>query len=120
VITVSSIFEEPKITIQIKSCSASSGCSDTQLVFEQSSTNKAFINVSGTEIDSLLKITKEELTAITNLFTECLESYSDPVPNSILINCEFSSVYVIGGQELEISISDEYCTVMDAIFEILE
>jgi hypothetical protein len=117
---VSRIFEESKTTIQINSFGSSSGSSKINLVFEKDRLDRGFINVTGSALEYPVKISEEELLEIRNLFTNCLESYSNPVENSVLINCEFSTEYLISGQEHKILVYDEYCSVKDALFEVLD
>lgn len=116
---ISDLFSQPKFTIQISGGDSALGCAECELNFDHNVENGE-IKISGNGVNIQLSISEAQLSTIQNLLIKCVDAYDDPVSNSVLINCAYSTEYKISSHGLEYSVYDEYCEVLGPLFEILE
>lgn len=110
---ISSIFKESRITIEMNTCGCF-GCSESTISFLPEASKDDLVTVRGTEFDGDKKITQEELVIIRNLFLAHLES------TSTLSGCTSSTNFKILGEQLEVELFEEDCTIESSILKILE
>jgi hypothetical protein len=90
------------------------GCHESNLIFNPEVRKDDLVSVNGTEIDGFKEITQEELILIKDLFLSHLES------TSTLKGCSNSTDFKISGEQYQVELFEDGCSLKSSMLEIIE